>query len=67
MRNPNIEDFWRLETIAITDFLDVTNDSKALEQFNELIFYKVEGNKLHDLENFRILTSLLIWILSLGG
>ena len=31
MRNPNIEDFWSLETIGITDSSDVTDDDKALE------------------------------------
>ena len=40
MRNPNIEDFWSLETIGITDSLDVTDNDKALEQFNELICYR---------------------------
>ena len=25
-KNPNIEDFWSLETIGITDSLDVTDD-----------------------------------------
>ena len=40
MRNPNIEDFWSLETIGITDSSDVTDDDKALEQFNELICYR---------------------------
>ena len=39
-KNPNIEDFWSLETIGITDSLDVTDDDKALEQFNELIYYR---------------------------
>ena len=39
-RNLNIEDFWNLETIGITDSLDVTDDDKALEQFNELICYR---------------------------
>ena len=39
-RNPNIEDFWSLETIGITDSLDVTDDDKVLEQFNELICYR---------------------------
>ena len=39
-KNPNIEDFWSLETIGITDSLDVTDDDKALEQFNELICYR---------------------------
>ena len=39
-RNPNIEDFWSLETIGIIDSLDVTDDDKALEQFNELICYR---------------------------
>ena len=28
-KNPNIEDFWSLETIGITDSLDVTDDDKA--------------------------------------
>ena len=37
MGNPNIEDFWSLETIGITDSLHVTDDDKALEQFNDLI------------------------------
>ena len=32
--NPNIEDFWNLETIGITDSPEVTDDDKALEQFN---------------------------------
>ena len=40
MRNPNIEDFWSLETMGITDSSDVTDDDKALEQFNELICYR---------------------------
>ena len=52
---------------GITDSLDVTDDDKALEQFNELICYKVEDTKLHGLGNVKILTSLLIWILLLGG
>ena len=39
-RNLNIEDFWSLETIGITNPLDVTDDDKALEQFNELIYYR---------------------------
>ena len=42
MRYPNIEDFCSLETIGITDSLDVTDDAKALEQFNELI-YMLQG------------------------
>ena len=41
-KNPNIEDFWSLETIGITDSLDVTDDDKALEQFNELICYSCQ-------------------------
>ena len=28
-KNPNIEDFWSLETIGITDSWDVTDDDKA--------------------------------------
>ena len=39
-KNPNIEDFWSLETIGITDSWDVTDDDKALEQFNELISFR---------------------------
>jgi len=31
---PNIEDFWNLETLGIRDPLDLTNDDKALKQFN---------------------------------
>ena len=33
-KSPNIEDFWRLETIGIGDSLDQTDDDRALEQFN---------------------------------
>ena len=39
-KNPNIEDFWSLETIGITDSWDVTVDDKTLEQFNELISFR---------------------------
>jgi len=39
-KNLNIEDFWKLETIGIGDSLDVTDDDKALEQFNKSICYK---------------------------
>ena len=35
-----IEDFWSLGTIGITDSWDVTDDDKALEQFNELISFR---------------------------
>ena len=34
---PNIEDFWNLETLGIRDPLDLTNDDKALKQFNDSI------------------------------
>jgi len=37
MKNLNIEDFWKLETIGIGDSLDVIDDDKALEQFNKSI------------------------------
>ena len=37
--NPNIEDFWKLETLRIRDLLDLTNDDKALKQFNESIHF----------------------------
>ena len=40
MTNPNIEDLWSLETIRITDSLDMTDDDEALKIFNELICYK---------------------------
>jgi len=39
-KNLNIEDFWKLETIGIGDSLNVTDDDKALEQFNKSICYK---------------------------
>ena len=32
-RSPTYENFWSLETIGITDFLDVTDDDKTLEQW----------------------------------
>ena len=38
-RNPSIEDFWKLETIAITNIPDLTNDDVALEQFNNFICF----------------------------
>jgi len=36
---PNIEDFWNLETLGIRDRLDLTNDDKALKQFNGSIWF----------------------------
>ena len=38
--NPNTKDFWNLETLGIRDPLDLTNDNKALKQFNKLIWFK---------------------------
>ncbi|XP_065891574.1 uncharacterized protein [Dysidea avara] len=35
-----IEDFWRLETIGISDPLDITDDDKALERFNSSICFE---------------------------
>ena len=35
--NPNVEDLWNLETIGIVESLDITNDDRALEQFNKSI------------------------------
>ena len=40
IRNPNIEDFWRLETIGISDLSVLTDDDKALEQFNNSIIFE---------------------------
>ena len=39
-KNPNIEDFWRLETIGIHDLPDSTDDETALEQLNSSICFK---------------------------
>ena len=39
-KNPNIEDFWRLETIGIHDLPDLTDDETALEQLNSSICIK---------------------------
>ena len=33
--NPNVEDLWNLETIGIVESLDITNDDRALKQFNK--------------------------------
>ena len=35
--NPNIEDLWNLEAIGIAEPLDITNDDRALEQFNRSV------------------------------
>ena len=34
------EDFWRLETIGISDPLEITDDDKALETFNSSICFE---------------------------
>ena len=39
-KSPSIEDFWKLETIGITDLPDLTDDDVALEQFNNSICFK---------------------------
>ena len=39
-KSPNIEDFWRLETIGIGDSLDQTDDDRALEQFNSSVCFE---------------------------
>ena len=36
--NPNVEDLRNLETIGIVESLDITNDDRALEQFNKSIY-----------------------------
>jgi len=36
---PRIEDFWNLETLGIREPLDLTNDDKALKQFNGSIWF----------------------------
>ena len=39
-KSPGIEDFWKLETIGITDLPDLTDDDVALEQFNNSICFE---------------------------
>ena len=39
-KSPNIEDFWRLETIGIGDSLDQLDDDRALEQFNSSVCFE---------------------------
>ena len=39
-KTPNLEDFWKLETIGIGDPLDLTDDDRALEQFNKSVCFK---------------------------
>ena len=33
-KNTDVEDLWNLETIGIVEPLDITDDDRALEQFN---------------------------------
>ena len=39
-KTPNLEDFWALETIGIGDPLVLTDDDKALKQFNKSLCFK---------------------------
>ena len=39
-KNPSIENFWKLETIGITDIPDLTDDDVAFEQFNNFICFQ---------------------------
>ena len=37
IKKPNLEDFWKLETIGITDTPVVSEDEKAISEFNKSI------------------------------
>ena len=39
-KNPNIEDLWNLETIGIVKPVDITDDDRALEQFNKSVCFE---------------------------
>ena len=39
-KNPNVEDLWNLETIGIVEPVDITDDDRALEQFNKSVYFE---------------------------
>ena len=39
-KNPNVEDLWNLETIGIVEPVDITDDDRALEQFNKSVCFE---------------------------
>ena len=39
-KNPNVEDLWNLETIGIMEPVNITDDDRALEQFNKSVYFE---------------------------
>ena len=66
-KNPNVEDLWNLETIGIVEPLDITDDDRALEQFNKSVCFEKEDITLPCLGSVNMMIFRIILMLRSVG